>query len=402
MFKIDALNILTIIACANAFLWLVGLLITVRSISKHKPLKAFDKELSNKPFVSILVPARNEEHRWLIQSMLSFLSQDYDNFEIVAVNDRSTDKTGEILREIAKSNKKLKVIEGKDLPDGWLGKPHALQQAFESSQGEWILATDADMIFNRRAIRTVINHALTNNYDAVTLLPHIECLSFWECVLVPTLGWYGVMAWSIEKVNNPKRKKALGVGGFFLIKREALKKIDEYKGVKAEVIEDLRTAENLKRSGAKLRMEYAPDLARTRMQTNLKELWEGFTKNLFAGTKFSLAKTFFGLSSILLFAVTPPLIAFVCALLILFGGYNELIKLFIPCALIYVFQALIYAVVNHKWKIPLWYALVTPLGHALFTAILINSTVKIISGQGVTWKGRKFYERGGIKPSSEF
>ncbi len=353
MFKINALNILTIIASANAFLWFVGLLITVRGISKQKSLAPFEKELRVKPFVSILVPARNEEHRSLVQSLLSFLSQDYGNFEIVAVNDRSTDKTGEIMREIAKSNEKLKVIEGKALPDDWLGKPHAMQQAFDNSKSEWILATDADMIFDRRAISWVINHALTNDCDAVTLIPHIDCLSFWERVFMPTFGWYAVMAWPVEKVNNPKRKEAMGIGGFFLIKREALKKIDEYRGVKAEVGEDLRTAENLKRSGAKLRMEYAPDLARTRMQTNFKEIWEGFTKNLFAGAKFNLLNTFFGTSSVFLFAVLPPLIAFVCAMMILFGGNNELIKLFIPCFLIYVFEALIYAVINHKWKIPL-------------------------------------------------
>jgi chlorobactene glucosyltransferase len=394
------LNLLTVISWAVFVLWLATMLFTLRGLARQKPIPPIDDEtLTNEdvPFVSILVPARDEEHRSLVQSLHSFLSQDYENFEVVAVNDRSTDKTGLIMQEIAKSNKQLKVVEGAELPDGWLGKPHALQQAFETSRGEWVLATDADMIFDKRAVRTAMVQALKNDYDALTFIPHINCLSFWECVFMPTFGWYCVMAYPTYRVNNPERSEAMGVGGFFLIKRASLNRVGQYKAVKAEVAEDLRTAEHLKRSGARLHIEYAPDLSHTRMQTNLKEIWEGFTKNLFAGSKFSLSKAMLAVSSILLFAVAPPVLAFICALLILFGGYVDLIRLLVPLSLVYALQIFLFTVINHEWKVPVRYALTVPLGHALFVAILINSTIRIISGKGVVWKGRKLYERTGVK-----
>src|SRR6185369_17266682 len=100
------------------------------------------------PLVSVLVPARNEERRVLANSITSILHQDYENFEVIAINDRSTDSTGTILERLANGTDRLRVINGRELPHGWLGKPYAMQQALDESKGEWILATDADMHFH--------------------------------------------------------------------------------------------------------------------------------------------------------------------------------------------------------------------------------------------------------------
>ena len=401
MFEITLLNLLIIISWATVILWLVAALFTLRGLARQKPIPPIDNDtFTNKevPLVSILVPARNEEHRLLVQSFFSFLSQDYGNFEVVAVNDRSTDKTGPIMQEIAKSNEKLRIIEGAELPEGWLGKPHALQQAFEASRGEWVLATDADVVFDKRAVRTAMVQALNNDYDALTFIPRINCFSFWERVFMPTFGWFCVMAYPTYRVNNPERPEAMGIGGFFLIKREALNRVGQYKAIKAEVADDLRTAEELKRSGARLRIEYAPDLAHTRMQTSLKEIWEGFTKNLFAGTKFSLSKTILAIAAIAFSAIAPPVFALICAALIFFSGHVELIKLLVPLSFVYALQIFVFTVINYEWKVSIAYAFTVPLGHALFVAILVNSAIKIASGKGVMWKGRKLYERTGVRP----
>src|SRR5438067_9701708 len=128
------------------FLWLLGGALTLVALARHKTLKP----ISDARFkdgdalsVSVLIPARNEEHRVLSKCVRSILAQDYGDFEVVAVNDRSTDATGAMLRALA-GDERLRVVEGAETPAGWLGKPFALQQALDASRGSWILSTDAD------------------------------------------------------------------------------------------------------------------------------------------------------------------------------------------------------------------------------------------------------------------
>jgi chlorobactene glucosyltransferase len=403
MFGLTALDTFALVAWATVLLWLIGALLTVRGLQRQRPLEsAPDGGLlttSDAPLVSVLVPARNEEGRVLPACIGSILSQDYGRFEVVAVNDRSVDATGVILHAIAKADGRLRVIDGAEPPPGWLGKPHALEQAFQQSAGEWVLATDADMIFAPEALRTAMAHALFNDYDAVTLIPHIVCLTFWERVFTPVFGWYMVMVAPVHRVNDPRKRESLGIGGFFLIRREWLRKVGAYGALRAEVAEDLRTAELLKLAGARLRIEYAPDLISTRMQPTFRDIWEGFTKNLFAGTKFNLFQSLVGGVGILLATVVPLLAAVVCAIALWAGADAGLMKVFVPLVLVWAIQVAIFAFINLSWKLPIAYAFAAPLGHALFVAILFNSAFKIATGSGVTWKGRKLYERtGGVRP----
>lgn len=401
MLELNIFNVFVGLTWLTVLLWLGGMFLTLRGLARQKPLAPFNRESpggEDAPFVSILVPARNEEQRVLKLSVQSMLAQDYEFFEVIAVNDRSTDRTGEILHSLARADSRLRVIDGRELPAGWLGKPHALQQALEKSRGDWILATDADVTFARAAVRTAVNHALAGGYDAVTLIPYIDCLSFWERVFMPTFGWFMLMAMPMERVNDPRRTEAVGIGGFFLMRRANLERIGGYRAVRADVAEDLRTATLLKNSGARLRIDYAPDLLHTRMQTNLSEIWEGFTKNLFAGAKFSLPFALFSSVSVFLYAVAPALLWMFCLLVLASGGASEWTRLFVPAFLVWLVQVATFAVINRNWKIPVVYALTVPLGHLLFILILLNSAFKIAAGRGVTWKGRTLYERAGVRP----
>lgn len=401
MLELNLFNVFVGLTWLTLLLWLGSMFLTLRGLLRQKPLPPLgDKTLSeiDAPFVSLLVAARNEEHRVLEQSIRSMLAQNYESFEVIAVNDRSTDRTGEILHSLARADSRLRVIDGRELPAGWLGKPHALQQALDAARGTWVLATDADVIFARGALPTAIAHALAGGYDAVTLIPYIDCLSFWERVFMPTFGWFMLMAMPTERVNDPQRTEAVGIGGFFLIRRQSLERIGGYEAVRAEVAEDLRTATLLKSSGARLRIDYAPDLLRTRMQTNLKEIWEGFTKNLFAGAKFSLPFAVFSSISVFLYAVAPALLWMFCLVVVTLGGRGEWWQLFVPAFLVWLVQVTTFAVINRNWSIPTVYALTVPLGHLLFILILLNSAFKIAAGRGVTWKGRTLYDRTGVVP----
>lgn len=402
MFALSLFNLAVWAAWGAVLVWAFGALLTVRSVTRQEPLEPAAPLgallAGDAPPVSILVPARNEEHRVLDRCIRSFLSQDYRRFEVVAVNDRSTDATGAILRAIARADGKLRVVEGVEPPAGWLGKPHALQEALDASSGEWVLATDADMIFEKAAVRTAVAHALNGNYDAVTLIPRVLCLTFWERVFMPAFGWFMLMVLPVHRVNDPRRPESLGVGGFFLIRRAALKRVGEYGAVRAEVAEDLRMGEILKGAGARLRLEYGPDLASTRMQTNFREIWEGFTKNLFAGAKFNLLQTLAGGIAVTLFAVAPSLVALASLIAMLAGAQGQWMRLFVPTLFVWLIQVAIFLFINKQSDVPAPYAFTVPLGYALFVAILFNSAVRIATGRGVTWKGRRLYERAGVRP----
>jgi chlorobactene glucosyltransferase len=359
-----------------AFIWTLYLLKSLRPLEPRKD--SSEEELS---MVSIIVPARNEANRIIEKSVLSMLAQDYKNFEVIVLNDCSTDNTEEILRKI--KNERLIIVNGVEPEEGWLGKPFALQQAFLKARGEWILATDADIIFSPDALKTAVHYAKTNKLDALTLAPKLIYGSFWEKLFLPIFAWFCLLAMPPHRVNDPKRKEAMGVGNFFMFRRAVLEQIGGFSAVKDDVAEDLKMAEVLKNRGFKFRMEYAPNLIQTRMYSNLEEIWEGFTKNFFSGVKFSLSRTILGSLSILTFGVMPIFLFFIYS--------NENFgKLFL---IAYLLQVMTFASAHLRWQGNPLYAFLSPLGMLLFVLILINSAFKILSGEGVKWKERKIYEK---------
>src|SRR6266480_4670548 len=332
-----------------AFAWLISFALTLYGLSRQKPLMPtghLPATASEAPFVSVLVPARNEQHRVLADCIRSILAQDYEWFEVIAVNDRSTDATGAILETLAKSNDRLRVIEGEEPPAGWLGKPYAMQQALNHAGGEWILATDADMIFDRAALRTAMDRTLAGKGDAMTLIPHFEAGSFWERVMIPTWAWVLLMFTLFYRISNPRTHGAVGIGGFFLMRRGVLERVGGYEALQDEVLEDVRLAEMIKRSGARLLTEHAPNLLSTRMYRNFGEMWECSTKNWFSGMKFSLPFALSGIVSMYLMSVLPPLIALASAIAIVAGVSADLWLLLIPAALSWLLQVLVLAMIS--------------------------------------------------------
>lgn len=391
------LTILIGIVWFVALVWIVIVVITLRSLSRLKPLLPTTKS-GRGPLVSILVPARDEQHRVLEACIRSILAQDYEPFEVIAVNDRSTDNTGPILHALAGSDRRLRVVDGQELPLGWLGKPYAMQQALDQAHGEWILATDADMIFEPEALCTAVDRVFEAKADALTLIPRFEAYSFWERVMIPTWKWVFMMFSLLYRIEDPKTDRAAAIGGFILIKRTVLDTIGGYEGLKDEVLEDVRLAEWIKRSGARLLVDQAQALIRTRMYSNFREMWECSTKNWFAGVGFSFPFALYCVVSMYAFSVVPPFIALVSLIAIAFGATGDFWLLFIPAALSWMLQVFVLAIVSARSEVSPVYALTAPLGLGLLYAMLFDSSVRITTGKGVTWKGRRIYERSGVQP----
>ena len=387
--------------CFIAFAWLVVVALTLHGLSRQRPLLATANlrlTASDAPLVSILVPARNEEQRVLEPCIRSILAQDYGNFEVIAVDDRSTDNTGTILKTLAMSDERLRVIEGEELPPGWLGKPYAMQQALRHARGEWILATDADMIFDAAALRTALDRVLETNEDALTLIPRFEAGSFWERVMIPTWEWVFLMFMIFYRINDPKSDGAAAIGGFFLIRRAVLDRVGGYEELKNEVMEDVRLAAKIKRLGARLMIDRAPALIRTRMYTNFSEMWECSTKNWFSGVNFSFPLALACVVSMYLGGIVPPLIGLVSVLATVLGISAGLGPVIVAAASSWLLQVLLMAIASKRSEVSVIYALTAPLGLALIYAMLFDSSVRITTGRGVTWKGRRIYDRRGVQP----
>ncbi|HEY0428690.1 MAG TPA: glycosyltransferase family 2 protein [Pyrinomonadaceae bacterium] len=391
-------NVFLVYAWSIAGLWLVAFVWTIYCVKKQKPL-GLDKNPGSRrgaPFVSIIVPARNEADRVLEKSIRSMLAQTYKNYELIVLNDRSTDNTKEILENLkfCLPQSVFRIIDGVEPTKDWLGKPHALEQAFRAAKGDWILATDADIIFAPEALQTVARYAEENRFDALTLIPKQIFGSFWEKFFMPVFGWFCIIAMPPHRVNNPNRRESMGVGNFFMFRRACLEKIGGFASVRHEIAEDLRLAEILKKQKFNLRIDYAPALITTRMYTSFREIWEGFTKNLFSGMKFSVTKTVLGTLSIFLFGVLP---AFFALIFLAFDNFS----FFAPFFLAYLLQASIFVFLHREWQGNALYALLAPCGLLMFLLILLNSTIKILSGKGVTWKSRPIYKQSGVRPTPD-
>ncbi|MGH9932867.1 MAG: glycosyltransferase [Pyrinomonadaceae bacterium] len=399
--EFSGLNLLGYLLWFVVFVWLVIIVLTLYGLSQQAPLSPTNDlrlQANDAPLVSVLVPARNEADRVLEESISSLLAQDYGRFEVIAVNDRSTDATGAILKSIAGVDARLQVIEGEEPPRGWLGKPNAMQQALSHARGEWLLATDADMIFDKAALRTAVAKTVERDADAMTLIPHFEAGSFWERVILPTWAWALIMFTILYRVNNPKARGAVGIGGFFLMRRAILERVGNYEALRDEVLEDVRLAEMIKRAGGTMLSEYAPSLVSTRMYRNFGEMWECCTKSWFSGMKFSLPFAMSAVFSIYLIAVMPALVAIASLVGMATEADAGLWRLFVPATLAWALQVLVLVMVGTRAEVSPAYALTAPLGLGVLYAMLFDSSMRIKMGKGVRWKGRRIYESAGVSP----
>jgi len=350
---------------------------------------------ANAPLISVCIPARNEE-RNIRACVEAILGQDYPNFNVIVLEDRSTDATGEILGSLAAQNDKLKVINGSDLPKGWAGKPHALFQASAAAHGEWLCFVDADTFLSSTTLSSCYAKAIETHADMFTIMTFQIMGSFWEKVVMPLVMTALSVGFSPRKVNDPNSKDAIANGQFILIKRSVYDAIGGHKSVKDQIVEDKAIAEQVKWNGYRLIVANGYSVAKTRMYTSLPEMWEGWTKNIYLGLSDR--------PSLMLLGAFGAFILLVAALVLplwpLFGVYWYLhdggwFALAVIAKSLILWTVIIYARarVAMGMGISRWYAFTLPLGSAVFATMMFISAWKVISGKGVNWKGRIYTKK---------
>jgi len=348
------------------------------------------------PRLSIIVPARNED-RNIRRCVEALLAQTWPDFELIVLDDRSTDTTPLILNELAKGDSRLRVLTGDPLPEGWAGKPHALAQAAAVATGEWLCFVDADTFAAPQALTSVYAAARAQSADLFTILTFQEMDTFWEKVVLPLIMTALSVGFSPQRVNRPETRDAIANGQFIFIKRAVYEAIGGHAAIRDSIVEDKDLANLVKHAAYRLIVADGKEVARTRMYTSLDELWEGWTKNIFLGLRGSpglLLLGAFGAFLLLFAALALPLWLALGLGWWQFGGGVAGLAVAGEAALVWAFLVFWRMLVCRGMQISLWYALTVPLGAAVFAAMMLVSAWKVLSGQGVTWKGRRYAGRG--------
>src|ERR1700691_13476 len=350
---------------------------SVADISKP----GWDRNPSGKRRVSIIVPARNEEED-IELSLTRLLELDYDHYEVIAVNDRSTDRTGEIMESVAERDAalgRLRVIHHRELPAGWLGKTHAMWTATNTATGDWLLFTDADVQFKPDSVRRALAYAEAERADHVVLFPQMIMKRPGEYMMIAffqTMFVFGHRPW---KVADPKTKDHMGVGAFNLIRRSTYEAVGTYEALRMEVLDDMKLGKVVKNAGFAQRNVFGADLISIRWANGAMGVVDNLTKNFFAVLSFQWPRTI--LSAVgLAFLNLLPFVGVWLA-----HGWERL-----PYAVALGSMFSIYVGMSWRSGVPAYYFLLHPVSTALFIYTLLRSMFLTLRNDGIIWRGTKY------------
>jgi chlorobactene glucosyltransferase len=346
--------------------------------------------------VSIIVPARNEE-RNIHRCVTSLLEQDYDHYEVIVVDDGSTDKTGHILDELVATHpngKRLWVLQLRDLPSEWAGKPHALHCGTQEARGEWFLFTDADTWHAPNALRSALTQAIEERTDMLTLGSTQNLPSFWDKVLMP-MAYLGIsMQYPPRQVNDPLSKVAIANGQYILIRSDVYEQIGGYERpeLRGTLLDDRDLARVVKENGFRLHFVDGRDLVSVRMYQGLYDAWRGWRKNAYLGSRGGILFVLLELLGLPQMTIIPFLLPLLAGLSRKAGkkgiGRTEAnVATILELAPLLTYRVWL----NRQLKIPAYYALTHPLAGAIFEAILGESTWRVLTKRGVDWRGRQYH-----------
>jgi len=271
------------------------------------------------PFISVVVAAKDEQDN-IAACVESMLAQDYPHVELIVANDRSSDRTAEIVAEIAARDSRVTLVNIDHLPEGWGGKNHAMQHAIARARGEWLCLIDADCVqTSTRTLTVAMAHAQDTASDLLSLLPVLEMKGFWENAIQPVCGGLMMIWFKPDKVNDPRRRNAYANGAFMLMRRSTYEAVGTHEAVRSQVNEDMHFAALVKSGGHKLRVARNEGLYTVRMYSSLRQILRGWTR-IFYGTFGTARRLVLSLVVLLVVSMSPYFAAAAGFLLAALGG----------------------------------------------------------------------------------
>ncbi len=326
-----------------------------------------------------LIFAARDEAATVEAAALSMTRIDYPELEVIAVDDRSADATGPILDRLACADQRLQIVHVHDLPEGWLGKTHALQKGADQTSADWLLFTDADVVFEPSTLRRVIGFAERSGFDHVTVTPDIPTTGEGERIFLSMFqiglslfapGWW---------IENPRRRASMGIGAFNLVRTEAFRAIGGFRQIALSVDDDVQLGRAVKWAGYRSKMLLGNGAISVRWQVGLNGMIRGLEKNFFAGTKFRLGMVLVYTLGLLILGVGP--------FLGLIAGPAPVRWI---CGLGIAVMGVMLALVGRQCGLQIYHALTMPLGAMFCVFALLRSTWLTLIQGGIRWRGHLY------------
>ena len=373
--------------------WLTYFVIdSVLSIIKVPKLSSFSHlHLVDFPLVSIILPARNEE-KYIEKCLESLLSQDYPNYEIIAINDESSDKTGELLHKYSVSNSKIIYIEALPIPKGWTGKNWACYQGYLKSRGSLFLFTDADTTISPSTLSLAVTNLISEELDSITAIPKTLANDFWTKITLPILWIFSAVRFSPIKANNPKTRIGFFYGSFFVIRRQAYEMVGTHKTVRGEIAEDAELGRKVKEKGYAIRVFHGEKHIQALWSRNPLDLWHGLRRIIIPLYKYDKKKAFVLMIAPIVLLILPLIIL---TLVIIIAGYEKDLFLGLP-PLYLAITSILLVISNNALQLRfvlfqgLGYSLAFPLSGCLLLVAFVSSIVRSKQGEIIKWRDRLY------------
>jgi cellulose synthase/poly-beta-1,6-N-acetylglucosamine synthase-like glycosyltransferase len=384
-----------LIGVCGAWVFLIKSMLTSFRLTPY--LDKFEKIKHATPKVSVILPARNEEE-FLAKCLDTLLDQDYPNYEIIVIDDSSTDSTGKIISEYAKQDPKIIPVSARSKPDGWMGKNWACMEGYPKSTGELLLFTDADTKHAKNVISLAVSHLLSLNLDALTAIPKMVSIDFWTKITLPMISTFLHTRFSAVRVNDPSKKIGYFFGSFFIINRKTYEEVGTHESVKQEIIEDGALGKKVKDLGYKMRMARGDHLIEAIWARDKSTLWnalkrlmiplylqsQGIAVGIFFAVLFLLFMPFpiLAYSSVLSFETLSNSTVFVSSL--------------IASIMIYIGAVI---EVKKGLHLKLIHALFGPIGSLVVVLGFLSGLLQAKKESSVSWRGRKYSMKDHVQDS---
>jgi glycosyltransferase involved in cell wall biosynthesis len=332
--------------------------------------------MDSSEIVCAIIPARNEE-RTIARAVKSVAEQP-EIRGITVVNDQSSDGTDQILRRLAAEQPKLRVVEGEELPPGWVGKNRAAWLGAQTAACDWLLFTDADAVHLPGSTARALSEARSSGADLLSYSPGQEMHTWWERALIPFVFCRLSQLYSYATINDPDSPAAAANGQYLLIRRSAYEQIGGHAAVRDEVLEDVALARLAKSAGFRLHFAPGDQICRVRMYSNFAAMWEGWSKNLLPLVTWSGQRVTRELLSVI------PWIPLFCLVLTPWHAVFGVLGMVLLAG-----RHASYAGLLRKNRFPRSGVLYYLVGVGLYCAALLASDWGYARGK-IAWKGREY------------
>ena len=339
--------------------------------------------LDTLPRLSVVVPARDEGPT-IARAVESLLAQDYPDLDVIVVDDRSTDATGDVLRELAARDRRLRVLRVDELPAGWLGKNHALWRGADTATGEWLLFTDADVVFAPGTLRRAVAYAEAERLDHLTLSPRLVARGLALRAFVSFFGDAFIALFGAHLANDPKSKRSVGIGAFNLVRRSAYERIGTMRALSLRPYDDIRLGRRLRGFGCGQRVLNGVELLSVEWYPSLGAAMRGLEKSMYAGLEYRVIDTILVLVYLLATMVWPFVGVFVL------GGIDRvLLGIVVVCLFAALVETYRQSMSARLGPSALAVALLLPFSALCFGWAIVRS-VYMAETQGVRWRGTTY------------